>query len=198
MKDISLEYAHIYTNQDYGREQEMSLKILNELKNDLRGNSLSLTVMVDDYSFPDPNFNYNTFIAWLTKNGQKPDVVIRESQLIPHCDEFLQEITDHKEKENVTQYIRDKKYPCSLFVATWYLIRLGAINSSLVPAEYQAAKLINILPNSFEPYEDKAFRLIELTKHAHLTSNIDNHYFDGRQVNFDAKNVETSGSGDSF
>ena len=56
MKEISIEYAHIYTNDKIGEEHELSLKLLTELE---KGNKedYSLVVMVDDYSFPDPTID---------------------------------------------------------------------------------------------------------------------------------------------
>jgi hypothetical protein len=50
-KEISIEYAHIYTNNKIGEEHSLSLKILAEVKGDKEDRSL--VVMVDDYFFQD-------------------------------------------------------------------------------------------------------------------------------------------------
>ena len=181
-KDLSVEYAHIYTNNKIGDEQKLSLKILNNLIKDKGDHNISLVVMVDDYSFPDPSFDYEDFLSWLSKEGFKPDLVIRESQLIPSCDEVLNHIKDKKLKNQISDYVRAKKYPCSLFVATWYLIRLGYINSPIFNDELVAKKVINILPLSFKPFEEKAIEIIKVTQFSDAIKQIQNQYFEGRSI----------------
>lgn len=89
MKTISVEYAHIYTNSQINEDHEQSLRLLNQVKAENAESIIHLVVMVDDYSFPDPTFDYNEFTTWLEEQGHKPDLVIRESQVIPICDEVL-------------------------------------------------------------------------------------------------------------
>src|SRR5579884_763788 len=83
-KDISIEYAHIYTNDKVNQEHDLSLKVLGELEKEFReqNKSYSLVVMVDDYSFPDPSFDYDEFVGWLREKSFSQDVLFRESQLI--------------------------------------------------------------------------------------------------------------------
>ena len=181
-KDISIEYAHIYTNKKISEEQEHSLRILQSLKKEYGGKALSLVVMVDDYSFPDPSFDYVEFLEWLDGYGFPPDFTLRESQLISSCDEILSMISDKKLKENILDYTKSKKYPCSLFVATWYLIRLGYIKNKLFDDEFIAERLINILPSSFESFEDKAFEIIKATEFKDAVHHIENRYFEGRMI----------------
>jgi hypothetical protein len=164
-KDISIEYAHIYTNNKIGEEHRLSLEVLQSLKRkyDLLGKTMSLVVMVDDYSFPDPTFDYDAFSDWLASHNLKPDLVIRESQLIPACDEVLKLIENDKLRNPIEDYIRAKKYPCSLFIAAWYLVRLGKISHSQYDDSLTARKLMNILPESFKPFEDKGLEIISAT-----------------------------------
>ncbi len=184
MKDISVEYAHIYTNNKIGEEHKTSLEILSALKTeeDSQHKSFSLVVMVDDYSFPDPSFDYEEFIIWLSEKGFKPDVVFRESQLIPLCDEVLKLINDIDLKNQISDYVRSKKYPCSLFIATWYLLRLGCITFPPFSPEFYAKEILNILPDSFKPFEDKGLEIISSTKFADKVENIHYRYFKGRLV----------------
>lgn len=179
-KDISIEYAHIYTNNHIGEEQKLSLEILTGVAKEHEGKDISLVVMVDDYSFPDPSFDYGVFMEWLKEKGFKPDVVLRESQLIPACDEVLKLIRDESLKNQISDYVRTKKYPCSLFVATWYLMRLGYIKSDIFNDNAISNKLINILPLSFEPFEEKGFEIIKSTQFADAMNQIENKYFEGR------------------
>ncbi|MDP3696707.1 MAG: hypothetical protein Q8R55_01595 [Candidatus Taylorbacteria bacterium] len=181
-KDLSIEYAHIYTNKKIGDEQKLSLEILNNLTRENTDKNMSLVVMVDDYSFPDPSFDYKSFLSWLSEEGFKPDLVIRESQLIPSCDEVLSHVTDKKLKDQISDYVRGKKYPCSIFVATWYLVRLGYINSPIFNKEFVAKKVVNILPLSFKSFEDKAIDIIKATKFGGAVNQIENKYFEGRSL----------------
>ena len=42
-------------------------------------------------------------------------------------------LSDTVLKNELTSWITfNKKYPCSLFIATWYLIRLGKIESGIL------------------------------------------------------------------
>ena len=180
MKDVSIEYAHIYTNNRIGEEHSFSLEILKDVKKE--ESNISLVVMVDDYSFPDPSFNYDEFIAWLTEQGYKPDAVFRESQIIPVCDEVLKVMQDDSLKSQITDYVRAKKYPCSLFIAAWYLLRLGELQHQMFDSGLVAKRLINILPSSFAPFEDKALEIIQATPFAGRVQDIKNKYFEGRLV----------------
>ena len=162
MKDVSIEYAHIYTNNHVNKEHETSLNILGKLKTTLedQDRSFSLSVLVDDYSFPDPTFDYDTFTSWLSDKGFKPDLIYRESQLIPLCDDVLKKLKDEKLRQQLTDYIKAKKYPCSLFIAAWYLLRLGYLQNDSFDSELTAKKLHNILPKSFKPFEDKGLEIM--------------------------------------
>jgi hypothetical protein len=177
-KDVSIEYAHIYTNQRISDEQKRSVEALGRLveKLDSQNQSISLVVMVDDYSSPDPTFDYKAFEDWLEAEGYGPNLLIRESQLIPSCDEVLALVHDDKLRKQLTSYIRSKKYPCSLFIAAWYLLRLGRIQSSGVPDNFKAQRLINILPASFKSVEEKGLRIIGSTSHKDCVDLIQNQY----------------------
>lgn len=183
-RDISIEYAHIYTNQQISKEHKLSIQTLSQVATHLSGGSRtgSLVVMVDDYSFPDSSFNYDEFLLWLESQGYKPDLMIRESQLIPLCDEVLLLINNSGLKKDLKNYIKNNRYPCSLFIAAWYLLRLGKISSSIFPVELQAHSLLNILPESFRPFEDKAIKIIEATKYKDIVGRINYKFLPGRII----------------
>ena len=180
MKKVSIEYAHIYTNNHITDEQKFSIDILKNITKEFDVEDVSLVVMVDDYSFPDPSFDYNEFTSWLEMQGYKPEKILRESQLIPVCDHILSLIEDVKQKMQIVDYVKVKKYPCSLFVASWYLLRLGCLESDIFDPKFVSEKLINILPMSFKPFEEKAFEIIKATQFADAVDRIENRYFEGR------------------
>lgn len=183
-KDVSIEYAHIYTNSHINEEHELSLEVLGKLKTELsaQGKTFSLVILVDDYSFPDPTFNYDDFAQWLTEKSFKPDLIFRESQLIPMCDEVLAQLHDKKLHENIVDYVKAKKYPCSLFIAAWYMLRLGAIQNAAFPEELVCHDIISILPESFKPFEDKALEILAATDMPELVDHIEHSYIEGRLV----------------
>lgn len=145
-----------------------------------KNQSLSLVILVDDYSFPDPTFDYDSFTSWLIEKGFKPDIVFRESQLIPLCDEVLKHLQDGKLHEQLNDYIKTKKYPCSLFIAAWYLLRLGFLEYSTFPKDLCAKELVNILPESFKPFEDKGLEIMSKTDFPESAKSVKHHYIEGR------------------
>lgn len=173
-KEISIEYAHIYTNKKIGKDQLASFNILSKI--DKNKEKQSLVVMVDDYSFPNSSFDYKNFYLFLKNKGFEPDLVIRESQLIPLCDKVLKLLKDEKIKKEVLHYIKIKRYPCSLFIASWYLLRLGYISSDIFDKKFVAKKLLNIISSNFKPFENKALKLIKVTKFMKAVNQIEYKY----------------------
>lgn len=185
MTDVSIEYAHIYTNSSVGREHELALDKLAPIKRDLDevGKTYTFIVLVDDYSFPDPTFDYGKFTRWLANHNFKPDFLYRESQLITACDDVLAVLDDNRLKASITNYIKaKKKYPCSLFIAAWYLLRLGALENDNFSSGIVAKKLLNILPLSFKPFEDEGLKIIASTKYADLVAKIEYEFIEGRLI----------------
>ncbi len=182
MTQVSVEYAHIYTNQHVSEEHQLSIDVLTEVRDNILadGNTLSLVVMVDDYSFPDPSFDYDSFSGWLDSQGFTPDLLFRESQLIPLCDEVISMINDERLKRQITDYIKAKKYPCSLFIAAWYLLRLGKLESQLFPNDLKSGAIFNILPESFRPFEDKGLEIIRATPFADSADLVRYKFLQGR------------------
>ena len=179
MKRASIEYAHIYTNEKIGEEHELSLALLNELDTA----DCSLAVLIDDYSFPDPSFEYDAFVSWLSDQGHAPHVIMRESQLIPTCDEILRSVEKESVKDDIAAYVREtRKYPCSLFIAAWYALRLGYLEHPSFPEEERAERLINILPESFKPFEERGFDILASSSASGALDRIDNRYFQGRGI----------------
>jgi hypothetical protein len=182
MKDVSVEYAHIYSNAEISKEHQTAIDIIGRVTGRLQkaNETYTLVVLVDDYSFPDPTFDYVTFESWLAEKGFKPNYIYRESQLIPLCDEVLKMVDNAKLKSNLVSYIQAKKYPCSLFIAAWYLLRLGVLKHPAFDSGIAASRLINVLPESFKPFEDDAMKILASTEHAELVDRIEYEFMEGR------------------
>lgn len=182
INDVSIEYAHIYTNDKIEEEQKFSLEILNKVRNEETGYTKSFVIVVDDYSFPDQAFNYDNFTAWLVEKGFKPDAVFRQSQIVSACDEVLRLMQNATLKTQLTDYIKAKKYPVSLFIAAWYLLRLGCITHPAFDNRLTARRLVNILPASLKDFEDRAIAIIKTTRFAGHIPQITDRYIPGRLV----------------
>lgn len=70
----------------------------------------------------------------------------------------------------------------SLFIATLYLPRFGKIENSIFNNDLISRRLINIIPLSFQPFEDKAFEIIKSTRFYNSVDSIENRYFEGRML----------------
>jgi hypothetical protein len=182
MQDLSIEYAHIYTNNKINQDQKISLDILGKVKREAerKHQTFSLVVLVDDYSFPNPAFDYDKFNSWLTEKGFKPDIVFRESQLIPLCNVVLEHLNNIKLQKELVDYIKTKKYPCSLFIAAWYLLRLGYLKDPIFDEDLSAKQLISILPKSFKHFEDEGLKIMESSSFSGSEKLVKHYYFDGR------------------
>ncbi len=179
-RDVSIEYAHIYTNHEIGQEHHSSLVLLKSTQEDFVAQDLrtSRMIMVDDYTFPNPVFDYESFAGWLGEHGCSPDLIIRESQLMPWCDVVIRLIDRPKLRTELIRYISTKRYPCSLFVVAWYLIRLGCIPHPLVSQQVTAHKLLNILPEKYRPFEDRALEIIAETPFRDKLADISHRYYE--------------------
>jgi hypothetical protein len=178
--DYSVEYCHIYSNESIGPEQAESLDYLVEVRKQLEaeGKTYSLCVMLDNYTFPDRIFDKTSFLEWLRSRGETPDVFINEGDLIPAADEVIT-LVSPKKARSLRRYIEEKKYPCSLFIAAWYLSRMGKLKNHPSAINQFSDKLINILHERLEPYEEEGREIILDTPFAEVVNNITNRYFGG-------------------
>ncbi|MBL8159955.1 hypothetical protein JNJ66_05855 [Candidatus Saccharibacteria bacterium] len=176
-KRCSIEYCHIYTNKTISSEQRRSVALLHEQLATVPRTATALVVMVDDYSCPEPMFDYAGLRRWLADEQATPDIMIRESQLIEACDTVIGLMTDIKLQRQLCDYIRTKKYPCSLFIAAWYMLRLGYITHDIHDSRFIAQELLNILPREFMPFEDRGLAIIRATPHADALTKIRHLYF---------------------
>lgn len=188
MNNYGIEYSHIYTNQSFGDEQ---MKGINELKNlekrlQGKGFSTSRLILVDDYSpaISFDRFDFNTFLAHLKTSNALPDTIVMESEIAKYCKITLDLIDDKRIKHQLERYVESrKKFPCSLFIAAWYLLRLGAFGQESIKVAYGNSekifsdRIITILPDSFQTPENNAFEIVRATKFKNLDSRIERIFF---------------------
>lgn len=184
--EYSVEYCHIYTNEQVGTEHAQSLEKLSTVVSELdeRLASYNLCVMVDDYTFPKENFDYAKLLEWMDAKGARPHFWLKESDLITAADEVIDLITDQDRKKSLKSYVAKKKYPCSLLIAAWYLARLGKLKTMPSAVTSTAERLINILPTRFDPFEVEAREILASTPFKDVLAHITNEYLEDYKSNY--------------
>jgi hypothetical protein len=93
-------------------------------------------------------------------------------------------ITSTRLKKKLYSYYKSRsKYPCSLFVAAWHLLRLRALGTPYIECVSGSSehlytdKIITILSDSHMTSERHALEIIESTNHAALRSDIQHVFF---------------------
>ncbi|MFN3301740.1 MAG: hypothetical protein ACK413_01780 [Patescibacteria group bacterium] len=186
--DYNIEYAHIYVDEEFGPSHREAIQILHNIVRKLKQEkkSYALTVLIDDYNPKRQILDVKEFIANLERLGAKPDFIGFESKLVPYSNLLLEKMSPRLYKE-YTKYIKkNKKIPCSLLIAIWYLKRLGFIETrseelKCLSKDYKknfvAKKIITILPKRYQKVEKKGLKIIASTEFKNCLSNIENIFF---------------------
>jgi hypothetical protein len=185
--DYNIEYAHIYADKSFGNEQIKSVEKLKKVTTELdkKKKSYVSVVLIDDYNPEKCSLDNKKFLERLGNLGPKPDFVGFESRLYPDKDFILKEMSSKKRREYENYIEKSKKIPCSLFIAIWYLKRLGFIktrNEELIPLNkknkpFVAKNIITILPEEYRDVEKKGLKIIESTRFNNCLNNISDIFF---------------------
>lgn len=177
MKDYSIECAKDYKSSE---SDKILLSELKTLKANLadEGKTFSQVLLVDDSTYPDKSYDLHNAVSWLESANLKPDLVFRESQLKDACDEVLKIIDFDKLDPMLAKHLQgDKKYyNPSLYLAVWYLVRLGYLKHDQCDKDGCANKLINILPSSFELDDGGALEIIKATPYSEAALKVENRF----------------------
>lgn len=176
---VSIEYSHIYTSQAFGVEQLDSIELMKSKENELKkeGHSVSRHILVDNYSTATGinRFDLSSFKQSLVRNKAYPDLILEESKLVNICEEVASKVSNKSLKKSLINYYKTRSiWPCSLCVAAWYLIRLGAIEYS---TNLSSDRIISILPDRFKTAEEEAKNIIASTEFGHLLDRIEVVFF---------------------
>lgn len=178
----SVEYSHIYSDAQFGPEQIGSIMELKKVE----GKNVKKLIMIDDYTPIDglKNFNLSEFLKNLEGYGATPDVIIKESSLTVYCDQVVALLSAGKVKKGLEKYIDNKdKYPCSLFIATWYLLRLGYLGRNGIETilgdkeDVYCEKITTILPKRYIAAEDNGLEIIDAIPSVNVKGKISHIYF---------------------
>lgn len=165
-KSHNIEFFHIYTDETIGEEHTASLNYLKAAQT-IWSMDYSLTVLIDNYNPTKHILTSEAVMDYLSGKGLSPDYWAFEADMVENAKTLLEAVTRNKLKKQYSNYIqKQNKFPCSLLTASWYLTRLGELDTSIIKTvaksqEYiPAERLINILPAVYKPFELRAFELI--------------------------------------
>ncbi|MEU6191983.1 hypothetical protein [Nocardia sp. NPDC047038] len=187
---MGIEYAHIYSDQQFSRQHALGITELHKLP---VGPDIKKIVLVDDYSPAHSSqfLDMSDFLQKLVQRNAEPDVVVFESELVPYCEAVLDMISNRKLKKGLSGYYRSRlKYPCSLLVAAWYLLRLGVFGRPPIrcvagsPEDLFTDRIITILPDSYMVPEARALEIIESTPSSPLIKKIDHIFFPHQEESY--------------
>lgn len=184
--DYNIEYAHIYSDEFFGKEHKESVKELHKAIKRLKKlkKSYVLSVLIDEYNPTEHMLDTENFLAILKKLDAKPHFLMLESHLARYKNVLLKKM-DGKIKREYEKYIKKhNKVPCSFLIAIWHLKRLGLIknkNGELQQLtkrkQFTANKIITILPKKYQRVELKAIDIIESTIFKKQITNIAHIFF---------------------
>ena len=167
----SIEFSHVYMSDEEIREPKRSSKECKRVITDLEnaGESYQLAVMIDDYSgLSSGSFNYPRFMNHLRDLSLTPNLVLFEGNLIKYNRHVVNKMPQDLDlAKQLNSILENGKHPCSLFIATWYMIRLGLLDIKQKDVVYQndfkpSSRLINILDRDVLENEIRASRILRL------------------------------------
>jgi hypothetical protein len=185
----SIEFFHIYTDEKISKRHTISI---NHLKTLLQSWSFpfELIILIDNYNPTKHIINPDLVLNYIQKNGLNVNFWAYEKDMIGNANKLLESINDKKLLKGYKNYIeKNKKYPCSLLTAAWYLTRLGyfdsseiinSVNKNLVfePSE----RLFNILPDDYRVIEGKAKDIIHKSTFFEAKDKIQNFYYSAENL----------------
>jgi len=185
--DYNIEYAHIYSDQQFGREHIAAIKKTKQIINKLarRRKTYTLTVLIDEYHPEGGGLDWRDFIVELERRGLAPDYVGFESKLAGYR-KLLLEVLPSKDAIKFEKYFAKRaKLMCSFLIAGWYLARLGIFpikhklirQTSKKRKPFRAKKIINILDKKYKRTEDVVFRIIAKTPFKDYVKDIEQVYY---------------------
>lgn len=179
--DFNIEYAHIYSDEEFGQEHRDSLAVLELVLEVIRGagQSYNLNLLIDEYHPDINNLDINSFVNKLANKGFSPDYLYMESELHKDIHLFISSLTRDKYIEDYEKYLKKKdKSPCSYLIASWYLKRLGVLpidnlqKVTETTKPFCGKKIINILDEKYKENENRAIDLIRNSTYAQHVDDI--------------------------
>lgn len=206
MVDYNIELAHIYSDDEIGEEQELSIREGIKLINRLRGNSesFSVSLLIDNYNTSSFTVGEDQLVDLAKSHGVSLDFIIHEAELVSLCDLLVKDMDPlavervkflkYNKESLVLKHngkiigIKDyfdthERNTCAALVACWHLARLGVYPMPedkirrLSDASFQARRSITVLPKKYKSNEDKVLAILGSTIYKDLVEKIEYIYF---------------------
>lgn len=198
VRDISIEFAHLYADQQFLSEQQYSLMLAarHQKTCEQRGLSVSMLVMIDDLHASSLFMDRNRLRHHVLRYGGTVDDIILESSLIPAaleliatvpsslvwCEAFRRErktVLFMETPQGTTPLLTTRKGrhmpSCAVLSATLLLTRLGALGpvAGITPSR----QALTIIEERFRHVEACAHSIIEKTRFADCLERIETIHF---------------------
>lgn len=188
MEKVDIEFAHIYTDEIYSQEQEVSIDLLKSLLL-LKADSYikpRLNILIDDYNPEIHTLNISEFIKTVQEKTELDiDAIALESKLVKPSSVLIENLEPERRRKIIEYIQTKKKYPCSLLAASWYLIRLGLIDapddmfiSKNENLNYKGTKkIINLLPLKYKMTEESTLDILKKSSFKGCIRRIESIYY---------------------
>jgi hypothetical protein len=189
LADVNIEFGHIYVNETFNHEHEKAAQLAKERASFDRkqGKRVVTAVLIDDYNPTESFLVEKDLLKKLAAVDMEPDYLAYEAKLTPWVEELLEEMTGKPQKKYLHYVVSKGKAPCSLLVAVWHLLRLGALElkhpnllkpvASTEIGVFAAKKIVTILPSRYEDVEKSSKEIISSTKFSEFTDRMEAVFF---------------------
>lgn len=160
-----VEFFHIYTDETIGDVHKGSLNYLKEAQK-AWSFKISPIILIDNYNPSVHSLKPEEVFAYLSAEGFDVYFWAYEADMVENAKKLLDSITKPKLRREYESYIHSKgKLPCSLLTASWYLTRLGHLDTSRIQSRNgefytPVSRLVNILPSEYKEVEKRARDII--------------------------------------
>ena len=189
--DFNIELCHMYTDMEWGDEQEESLKVAKEVIRQIIADNKTFccSVLIDDYHPNTSIFDLDVFVKKIASQGLSVDHLCFESKLVPYGEDVLRRLpVGSKHLENFRSqnkkvlclvidsetigleddYDNKEICSCALLSASWTVCRLGRMSLKdddmirYTKQSFAANNLITILPKRYMAVEKKALEIADI------------------------------------
>ena len=200
--DYNIEFAHIYTDEEFSQEQIDSINTLKTTikKIEAEGKTYVTSILIDNFNPTEQTLDEEAFLNKIRSYGVPVDCVAYEAGFQSMADKLIQllpkenlkfEYFNKKTKEVLIlernglkiglqeNYIDRHRHTCAILSASWTLCRLGCFpfpeNSmkNLTNKNLNAREIITILPDKYKTSEDKVMEIITSTCHQNQKGRMD-------------------------
>jgi hypothetical protein len=172
MPKVGLELFHVSTDETISDRQTRSLEYAEHLSA-IHSVETQRIVLIDNYNAGGRSLAVEEVLGYLKNRDMLPEYWAYEADLVANAQKVLNALTDGRLRRANERYIdNNRRFPCSLLTASWYLTRLGSLTSDGVIRGVNGDRysrpevLLNILPEDYREVEERALALIHNSEFA--------------------------------